>query len=98
MSKKKTKFDVQAGLFKAEPPINPNDVKRLFYGREQELHRGTATLNSNLDVSGRVSKKRDKRPWVVHGESRSGKSHLARRIVAEFPSNNRRIQFLVTAK
>lgn len=98
MSKKTTKFDVQAGLFKAEPPINPNDVKRLFYGREQELHRGTATLNSNLDVSGRVSKKRDKRPWVVHGESRSGKSHLARRIVAEFPSNNRRIQFLVTAK
>lgn len=92
------KFAVNAGLFKAEPPVNPKDVKSLFCARDLELRRGIETLKANFDVGGRKSKVSDKWPWVVHGESRSGKSHLARRIIAEFPSTRKRIQFLVTAK
>nr|VFK22818.1 MAG: hypothetical protein BECKLFY1418C_GA0070996_11285 [Candidatus Kentron sp. LFY] len=93
-----SKFAVRAELFRAEPPINPKDVKALFCGRDMELRRGIETLKASFDINGKKSRQGDKWPWVIHGESRSGKSHLARRIIAEFPPGRKRIQFLVTAK
>jgi hypothetical protein len=90
-----SKFAVDALLFKPEPPVQAKQVKALFVGREAELRRGLETLKANLDVKGSRSKQADKWPWVIHGESRSGKSHLARRIFAGMPSRQERAQFLV---
>jgi hypothetical protein len=90
-----SKFAVSDLLFKPEPPILPADVKRLFHARSAELSRGLETLKANLDIDGKRSKRSDKRPWVIHGESRSGKSHLARRIFAELPSTGGRIQCII---
>jgi hypothetical protein len=94
----RSKYACNALLFKPEPPVPALHVKRLFHGRESELQRGLQTLKQNFDVGGKRSKGHDNHPWVIHGESRSGKSHLARRIFAEFPSNKERIQFLIPAK
>ncbi len=90
-------FAVDTLLFKPEPPVLPKDVRALFHGREQELQRGLETLKANLDVEGKRSKQSDKRPWVIHGESRSGKSHLARRIFADMPSSALRLQCLISS-
>jgi hypothetical protein len=90
-----SKFAVNDLLFKPEPPVAPRDVKELFKGRAAELERGRETLKANLDLEGERSKRADKRPWVVHGESRSGKSHLARRIFADIPPRKDRIQCLI---
>jgi hypothetical protein len=100
MAKKKemSKYACDSSLFKPEPPITPTLVKQLFHGRAKELQRGIETLKSQLDIDGKQSKTRDKRPWVIHGESRSGKSHLARRIFVEMPENDRRIQLMIPAR
>lgn len=92
-----SKFGTDALLFKPEPPIDRRHVKALFYGREAELKRGLQSLKANLDISGKRSKRADKRPWVIHGESRSGKSHLARRVFADLPKGKKRIQCIVPA-
>ena len=86
-----------AALFKPEPPDNNIHIKRLFCGREAALEQGVNRLRSNFDVAGRRSRRHDKQPWVLHGQSRSGKSHLARRILAAFPASQRRIQILIQA-
>ena len=93
-----SKFDCQPDLFKPEPPENPKHVKLLFSGRVKELERGVTTLKSYLDVKGKRSKEHDKRPWVIHGESRSGKSHLARRILVDLPHGKRRPQLVIRAR
>ena len=100
MSKKKaiSKYAVDTSLFKPEPPADVKLVKALFAGRDAQLTRGYETLSNQCDVNGKRSKSFDKRPWVIHGESRSGKSHLARRILAEFRPNPMRLQFLVPAR
>ena len=100
MSKKKaiSKYAVDTSLFKPEPPADIKLVKALFAGRDAQLTRGYETLSNQCDVNGKRSKSFDKRPWVIHGESRSGKSHLARRILAEFRPNPMRLQFLVPAR
>lgn len=72
--------------------MHPEHVKKLFFGREAELKRGLATLKAGWDVNGNRSRKFDKRPWVIHGESRSGKSHLARRIFAQLPETDQCLQ------
>lgn len=92
-----SRYAVSADLFKPEPPISSKEIKDLFCGRQTEFVRGLELLKANFDVAGRQSKRGDKRPWVIHGESRSGKSHLARRIFAELPSTEKRIQIVVTA-
>jgi|GEM_PF-6795601 len=93
-----SKFDCDSSLFKPEPPTDPGLVKRLFAGRDKELRRGYQTLRNELDIRGKRSRHFDKVPWVIHGESRSGKSHLARRILAEFRPNSRRLQLLIRAR
>jgi hypothetical protein len=93
-----SKFACDSSLFKPEPPTDPRLVKRLFAGRDKELRRGFETLKNELDIHGKRSRHFDKVPWVIHGESRSGKSHLARRILAEFPANTRRLQLLIPAR
>lgn len=92
------KFEIDVNLFKPEPPVNAKLVKALFVGREKELECGIRTLQINLDVKGKRSKSHDKRPWVIHGESRSGKSHLARRILAALPHGPKRLQITVDAR
>src|SRR5262249_43119869 len=93
-----SKFACDSSLFKPEPPTDPRLVKRLFAGREKELRRGFETLKNELDLRGKRSRHFDKVPWVIHGESRSGKSHLARRILAKFPATARRLQPLIPAR
>jgi hypothetical protein len=94
-ARRSSKFGVNDLLFKPEPPVAARDVKALFQGRAAELERGRETLKANLDIEGRRSKRTDKRPWVIHGESRSGKSHLARRILADLPERKDRIKLLI---
>src|SRR5262245_49608194 len=96
--KKRSKFACDTSLFKPEPHTDPRLVKRLFAGRTSELRRGFETLKNQLDVDGKRSRRFDKKPWVIHGESRSGKSHLARRILAEFKPRDDRFQLLVPAR
>jgi hypothetical protein len=81
-----TKYNYHPDLFTPEPPDDPSKVKSLFCGRERELRRGLETLRSHMDLKGRWSAGHGKRPWIVHGESRAGKSHLARRILADLQS------------
>ena len=73
-------------------------VKGTFCGREEELRRGIEVLKSQLDLNGKLSKTSDKRPWIIHGESRSGKSHLARRIFADLPKSKSRIKLMIPAR
>jgi hypothetical protein len=94
-ARQSSKFTVNDLLFKPEPPMTPREVKKLFCGRAAELQRGLETLKENVDVDGKRSKTSDKRPWVIHGESRSGKSHLARRIFADMPNKDDRLQCLI---
>lgn len=94
-----SKFAYDISIFKAEPPEKPKLIKELFCGREAELRRGVEILKNGMDVKGRRSKQQlDKRPWVIHGESRSGKSHLARRIMLDLPRSNKRRQVLIAAR
>jgi hypothetical protein len=93
-----SKFACDSALFKPEPPMDKQLVKKLFHGRVNELRRGLETLKSQLDLGGKRSRKVDKRPWIIHGESRSGKSHLARRIFAELPDDDERIQLIIPAR
>ncbi|MEI8393434.1 MAG: ATP-binding protein [Rhodospirillaceae bacterium] len=69
--------------FKSEPPVKDETVKRLFLGRALALKLGTEALGTFWDYDGKRWRDGDKRPWIIHGESRSGKSHLARRILIE---------------
>ena len=92
-----SKYAIDQQLFKPEPPIEPRQVKRLFHGREREFLRGFEGLKSGIDIGGKRSRKDDKWPWVIHGESRSGKSHLARRIFAALPDTDLRPQFRIVA-
>ena len=93
-----SKYAYDPELFKPEPPENPKLVKALFCGRVAELRRGIETLKRFGDVNGRRAKQRDKRPWVIHGESRSGKSHMARRILADLPSGRKKLKLLIPAR
>src|SRR5437773_2730329 len=93
-----SKFDCDSALFKPEPPTDDRLVKCLFAGRDKELRRGFETLNNELDIRGKRSRHFDKVPWVIHGESRSGKSHLARRILAKFRPDPRRLKLILTAR
>jgi len=84
-------------LFLPEPP---NELKRataLFRGRERERARCVETLKSCVDVNGKYQKKNDKKPWIIHGESRVGKSHLARCVISDMPKG-KRIKIIVSAK
>ncbi|MBF0136294.1 MAG: hypothetical protein H7833_13460 [Magnetococcus sp. DMHC-1] len=71
-------------LFRSQTPEHSRLVKELFQGRQQELDDGVAILQAGLDWAGKRGQAGlDKIPWVIHGETRSGKSHLARRILTE---------------
>jgi hypothetical protein len=93
-----SKFSCDTSLFKPEPPVDERLVKELFAGRGRELERGLTTLRSQLDLNGKRSRHFDKKPWIIHGESRSGKSHLARRILAEFRPHAKRLELLIPAR
>ena len=93
-----SKYECNVSLFSAEPPDDPRLIKVLFCGRERELDRGLSTLKANWDVRGRRAKRGDKHPWIIHGESRSGKSHLARRILAGLPASKKRIVLQIPAR
>lgn len=93
-----SKFDYDPYLFKPEPPRDAELVKRLFCGRKQELARGVAGLTKCLDVRGKRAASHDKQPWIIHGESRCGKSHLARRILLELPQDPRYLQITIPAR
>lgn len=91
------KYAIDQLLFKPEPPVEPRQAKRLFCGRTAALQRGLQGLRAGLDTDGRRSRRYDKYPWVVHGESRSGKSHLARCIFAALPDTDERLQIRIAA-
>lgn len=83
-------YDIQT--FVSEAPEKPELVRSLFCAREAELSRALDVLRANLDVGGRRAATSDKRPWVIHGDSRSGKSHLARRVMLELPRDDQHVQ------
>jgi len=90
-----TKFRYDTNLFMSEPPKDARLVKKLFRGRENELQLAVDILKHNLDYRG---SRRDKKPWVIHGESRCGKSHLARRVFYELPGSSKRARVIVSAR
>lgn len=85
-------------LFKPVPPENPELVKSLFCGRAEELRTALACLQADLDVDGKRAALCLKRPWIIHGESRSGKSHLARRIAVEFEDDGKRRRVIIQSR
>jgi hypothetical protein len=91
------KFSYNTNLFTPEPPPSnePLQVKKLFCGRAKELKRAYETLKANMDSRGT---RKQKRPWVIHGESRSGKSHLARRVLCEFRNHPRKLKLVIEAR
>jgi hypothetical protein len=97
-TKARSKFDYDSNLFIPEPPEQAKLVESLFCGRTKELARGIEIMQRSLDVKGKRAKNQDKRPWVIHGESRSGKSHLARRIIIGLPKSLKRHQIIVSAR
>lgn len=80
--------------FKPEPPEKPAVLKALFCGRTRALRQGTETLRSYWDYDG-CREDSDKRPWIIHGESRAGKSHLARCILVDLSEHAPEIVTLV---
>ena len=93
---KKEVYDI--ATFKPEAPELPKLVRELFCARDEELSQALESLRGNLDVSGRRAGTRDKRPWVIHGDSRSGKSHLARRLMLELPHDDEHLQFVLVLR
>lgn len=93
-----SKGHYNVSLFSAEPPEGKELVKALFHDREQALTLVCDRLSGNMDKKGVRYGKENKKPWIIHGESRSGKSHLARRILAEIPEDERNIQIRAYAK
>jgi len=93
-----SKYKYDDNIFMPEPPDNPKHVVALFCGRKKELECGINTLKNGIDLYGKRMRKYDKKPWIIHGESRSGKSHLARRIMASLPKNKKRLQLYVPAR
>jgi hypothetical protein len=92
-----SKFSAHPNPFKPEPPDRPEVLKGLFCGRERALRQGAETLRHNWDYDGLYGRdnENEKRPWIIHGESRSGKSHLARRILIELKEGQPDIVTLV---
>lgn len=86
---------VDALLFKPEPPTDPRMVTRMFCGRQRVLAVALNRMKSGLDLDGNRHKQSTKHPWVIHGESRSGKSHLARRIFSALPETDTRLQIRI---
>lgn len=93
-----TKYDYAQGLFWPQPPDNPKLVRALFCGREQDLDHCVSRLKASCDVNGKQARNGSKVPWVIHGESRSGKSHLARMVMQKLPKRKKRFQIFVPAK
>jgi hypothetical protein len=90
------KYGYDPLLLHPDPPETPALVRSLFIGRDSELARGTSILMKHRDLSG--TKTSGKRPWVIHGESRMGKSHLARRILLDLPEDSKHLQIKVYAR
>lgn len=63
-----------AYLFLSTPPTDDRFVKVLFHNREPELASAMATLSVE---------QLPRQLWAVHGPTRSGKSHFARRLLLE---------------
>jgi hypothetical protein len=93
---KSTVYDIST--FRPEAPELPALVEDLFCSRDEELARALDVLRANLDVNGERAAGRDKRPWVIHGDSRSGKSHLARRLMLELPDGGPRVQIKLSVR
>jgi hypothetical protein len=98
VKKEISKYDYDVNLFLTEPPETKKLVKSLFCGRKNELKRCVSILKNSIDVKGKRFLDKEKKPWIIHGESRSGKSHLARRVLYELPQNMNRIQIIIPAK
>ncbi|MBF0311372.1 MAG: hypothetical protein HQL56_17790 [Magnetococcales bacterium] len=86
-------------LFRAETPEKPETIRKLFRGREKALEQVADILRKGMDLSGRrVRNQQRKEPWVIHGQTRSGKSHFARRIFLEFANQPGHHQVTVLAR
>ncbi|MEO5374376.1 MAG: ATP-binding protein [Alphaproteobacteria bacterium] len=93
-----TMYGVHPGLFKSEPPNGREVVRSLFCGREYELQYCTSTLRDSMVRDGEQSRDFDKQPWIIHGESRAGKSHLARRILTDLDNGEDILSFIIPAR
>lgn len=93
---KKNKFVYDTRLFMTEPPDDSALVGKLFCGRQQEVQRALDTLKHNMDRDG---KRGAKKPWVIVGESRSGKSHLARYVMSKLKKTrgDKKYHFIVVS-
>ena len=95
----RSKYDYDVvNLFQPEPPEGRHQIKKLFRNRTDELEQGVGLLRRCMDVRGRRKDLKGFRPWVIHGESRSGKSHLARRVLHAFPDGPKTCSVLVSAR
>lgn len=96
----KTKYDeFDISTFKPEPPLKSEHIMSLFVGREVQLRRGIEVLKKHSDAEGRKRIKLEKQPpWIISGESRVGKSHLARRIILGLPKSGKRKYIIIPSR
>jgi adenosyl cobinamide kinase/adenosyl cobinamide phosphate guanylyltransferase len=90
MAKKQSKYKYDSRLFSAEPPEDDDSLKKLFCGRKLSLRKASETLEHNMDIKG---ERNGKKPWIIVGESRSGKSHLARHLFGLLKKRNSKKPF-----
>lgn len=70
-----------ASLFLSTPPTNEAWLRELFHNRVAELEHAVATLTQEAELPRQL--------WAVHGPWRSGKSHFARRLIADLRGDAR---------
>jgi len=66
------------------PPDNDKEVNALFHNRESELKHGIDYLCESISSQNIM---------VIHGESRTGKSHFLRKLIIELKKENRPFLF-----
>lgn len=86
-------------LFHSETPEGLDKVKALYCGRQEALQRTVNILREGLELPGQDRQDgADKTPWVIHGETRSGKSHFARVVMSHFSEAPGQHQMVVRAR
>ena len=101
MARTTDKADYGLDVFRAEPPEDDATAVKLMVGRDEVVKRAYQDLRRGWDKGGRKAKRGRKHPWLIEGETRSGKSHLARCLFARFKDDGgkcRKIQVPARAR
>jgi hypothetical protein len=98
VARQRSKADYGLDVFRAEPPSDDRTAIRLLVGREDVVERAYQGLRRHLDIGGLTTKPTGKHPAIIQGETRSGKSHLAKCLFARFRESDKRLRIEVPAR